>query len=202
MTRRERRPASALPELDGDPRPGPEVNPVTVVEGQPAPGGYLLAVDQSAVLRPGIQDRPAAVRLGEQYCVQPGDARVGGGTCQVDFGFQAPRYAPPPDAHLRPAEPEPAFWGVAREFHRPRVGAAGCDDVLEVRAIAGHHRRPPGGLAFGGCPPGGRCGRGSGRLEVEPAELTEPARPGRAAVWAGPGGRGGRRWLRLRRKGS
>ena len=54
MTRRERRPANMSPGLDRDQRPGPEVDPVTVVEGQPDPGGYLPAVDQSAVLRPGI----------------------------------------------------------------------------------------------------------------------------------------------------
>src|SRR5215470_3167843 len=142
MTRRERRPANASPDLDGDHRPGPEVDPVTVVEGQPDPGGYLPAIDQSAVLRPGIQDRPAAVRLGEQYCVQPGDTRVGGGACQVDFGFEAPRYAPPSDAHFRPGQPEPALWGISRKLHRRRVGAASRDYVLKVRAIAGHHRRP------------------------------------------------------------
>jgi hypothetical protein len=54
MTRRERRPANMSPGLDCDQRPGPEVDPVTVAEGQPDPGGYLPAVDQSAVLRPGI----------------------------------------------------------------------------------------------------------------------------------------------------
>src|SRR5215471_14064069 len=87
----------ASPDMNRDHCPSPEVDPVTLVEGQPGPGCYLLAVDQSAVLRPGIENRPTAVRLSGQYCVQSRDARVGWGARQVDFGLEAARYAPPPD---------------------------------------------------------------------------------------------------------
>src|SRR5215831_4966902 len=140
--RSDHRPGRVSAGPDGDHRPGPEVDAVTVVQGYPHPGSYLGAVDHGAVLRPWIDDRPATVRLGQQRRVHPRYSRVGGRAGQIDLGFQALRCAAPPDPHLRPGQPEPALGAVVREGQRRRVRAAGRDHVPEVVVIAGHHRRP------------------------------------------------------------
>jgi hypothetical protein len=44
---------------------------ITVVQGNPYAGGYFAAVDNGAVLRARIEDHPAAVRLSDQYRMQP-----------------------------------------------------------------------------------------------------------------------------------
>src|SRR5262249_56004138 len=68
----------------------------------------------------------------------------GGGAGQVDLRPQPWGEAPPADAHLPAGEPEPALRAVPGEVDRGGVRAALSDYGVEVGAVRGHHRRPPG----------------------------------------------------------
>src|SRR6516162_7896479 len=89
-----------------DRRPAAEVDTVAVLQRHLDVGRDLAAVDERAVGRAGIQDRPVAVGGGDQHRVQPTDARVGRRAGQVDLRLDAARYAAPPDPHLAAGEPE------------------------------------------------------------------------------------------------
>src|SRR5580704_34802 len=205
-------PPSRLAAVHGDRGPGAKVDSVPVMQGYLVPGRYLVAVDERAVGRAGIQHRPAAVRHGDQHRVQPADAGVGGRAGQVDLRIQAPGHAPPPDPHLVAGEPEPPFGAVGGERHLGPVRAARDPDPFVVVAVGGDHYGPgdrgvhgpghaPGGRdRWGGADrrggrdrrygrsrrhgPGGRCGRGG--------------RDGRRRLG---GGRGPGRRRRERRRG-
>ena len=90
--------------VHGDHRPGAEVDPVTVAQGDHFSGRYLAAVDQRAIGRTWIEHGPGAAGYREQQRVQTADARVRGRAGQVYLQRLAAGCVTPTDAKLLSGE--------------------------------------------------------------------------------------------------
>src|ERR1700730_10985978 len=177
-----------LGSVDRDRGPRTDLDAIAVTYRHPHPGDYLIAVDQRAVLRPWIQDRPVSVRLGDEDSMQPGDAWISRWASQVDLRLKPSRRAAAADAHLRPGQPELALGTVPGQLERARVRPPRGDHAVVVRAVGGHHRRPRRGGAGGP-----RC-RAVTRPGAGGAGLGRGGRPGATRPRdreAGHRGRGG-----------